>query len=205
VIYPGIARVFLEPIPRTGRLLSRLDLHEQSFFLVVSTLEPRKNLRTVIAAFAGLASEQRQRMPLVIVGAAGWGGLDLPREWETLKREGALRFLGYLPNDELAQLYASARRFLYPSFYEGFGMPITEALACGARVICSQAASMPEAGGAVAEMVHPLDVNIWRERMSAAFDEVSTPANASLRSDHLRKFTWEAAAEQTLAMYGELP
>lgn len=207
VIYPGVAPVFLNSTVDPTPLLARLDLRRNSFFLVVSTLEPRKNLRTVVAAFAGLPKVQRQGNPLCIVGADGWGGLDLPSEAELLGREGTLRFLGYVPNSELAQLYASARRFLYPSFYEGFGMPIIEALACGAKVICSHAASMPEAGGAFADMVHPLDVGVWRDKMSAALDQGRDPTapEAPARSEHLRRFTWDRAAEQTLTMYRELP
>jgi alpha-1,3-rhamnosyl/mannosyltransferase len=203
VIYPGVAAIFSNPMQSAEELLKTLDLRKGSFFLVVSTLEPRKNLRSLIAAFAGLPKERRRQMPLCIAGAKGWGALELPDEWHALEREGALRFLGYVSNNELAQLYANTRLFLYPSIYEGFGMPIIEALAAGAEVVCSNTASMPEAGGSIAEMVHPLDVGGWRQKLSAVFDQPpkSRADSKALRASHLAQFSWSIAAEQTLAMY----
>ena len=203
VIYPGVN-------PDIGGMLSE-DSHEalahyklepRGFFLVVSTLEPRKNLRSLIIAYSRLSRANRDRRPLCIVGAAGWGTLDLPERSQTLEREGSLRFLGFVPNQHLRALYTNTSAMFYPSIYEGFGMPIIEALACGARVICSDGSSMPEAGGKVVRWVAPLDIDGWfREIQHAAENADCDIAERNRRQLHARQFTWERAATQTMELY----
>ena len=169
VIYPGVNSIFVNgPPENSNKVLAQYGLKRGGFLLVVSTLEPRKNLRSLLIAYSRLARAERERLPLCVVGATGWGSLDLPESSRTLEREGNLRFLGFVSNRHLHALYINTRAMFYPSSYEGFGMPIIEALACGARVICSNAASMPEAGGIVARYVAPFDVDGWFREIQLA-------------------------------------
>ena len=157
VIYPGVIPTFARiSSENPSKALAHYKLEPGKFFLAVSTLEPRKNLRRLVIAYSRLPLAERNRLPLCVVGAAGWGSLDLPKGSQALEREGSLRFLGFVPNQHLRILYTNTRAMFYPSIYEGFGMPIVDALACGARVICSNAAAMPEAGGNVVRPVSPI-------------------------------------------------
>ena len=203
VIYPGVNPSFAgAPSESSSEALVRYGLKSGQFFMVVSTLEPRKNLRSLIAAYSRLSRADRNRLPLCVVGASGWGSLDLTTDMQVLEREGSLRFLGFVSNQHLQTLYTNTRAMFYPSVYEGFGMPIIEALACGARVICSDAASMPEAGGAVARLVAPLDIDGWfREiQLAAAVADCDTQEK-NRRKLHAQQFTWAKAAAQTLELY----
>ena len=203
VIYPGvlpsIARVSSE---NPSEALAKYKLEPGMFLLVVSTLEPRKNLRSLVIAYSLLPLADRHRLPLCVVGAAGWGSLDLPKSSQTLEREGSLRFLGFVSNQHLRTLYTNTRAMFYPSIYEGFGMPIIDALACGARVICSDATAMPEAGGNVVRRVAPLDIDGWfREVQLAAENADCDIEERNRRQLHAQQFTWERAAAQTMQLY----
>jgi alpha-1,3-rhamnosyl/mannosyltransferase len=203
VIYPGVlpslARISSE---NPSEALAQYKLEPGKFLLVVSTLEPRKNLRSLVMAYSRVSRADRNRLPLCVVGAAGWGSLDLPESSQALEREGSLRFLGFVSNQHLRTLYTNTRAMFYPSTYEGFGMPIVDALACGARVICSDAAAMPEAGGNVVRPVAPLDIDGWfREVQLAAENADCDIQERNRRQLHAQQFTWERAAAQTMQLY----
>ena len=203
VIYPGVlpslAKISSE---NPSEALAEYKLEPGRFLLVVSTLEPRKNLRSLVIAYSRLSRADRNRLPLCVVGAAGWGSLDLPKSSQGLEREGSLRFLGFVSNQHLRTLYTNTRAMFYPSIYEGFGMPIVDALACGARVICSDAAAMPEAGGNVVRRVAPLDIDCWfREVQLAAENADCDIQERNRRQLHAQQFTWERAAAQTMQLY----
>jgi len=203
VIYPGVlpslAKISSE---NPSEALAEYKLEPGRFLLVVSTLEPRKNLRSLVIAYSRLSRADRNRLPLCVVGAAGWGSLDLPKSSQGLEREGSLRFLGFVSNQHLRTLYTNTRAMFYPSIYEGFGMPIVDALACGARVICSDAAAMPEAGGNVVRRVAPLDIDGWfREVQLAAENADCDIEERNRRQLHAQQFTWERAAAQTMQLY----
>ena len=203
VIYPGVlpslAKISSE---NPSEALAKYKLEPGRFLLVVSTLEPRKNLRSLVIAYSRLSRADRNRLPLCVVGAAGWGSLDLPKSSQALKREGSLRFLGFVSNQHLRIFYTNTRAMFYPSIYEGFGMPIVDALACGARVICSDAAAMPEAGGNVVRRVAPLDIDGWfREVQLAAENADCDIEERNRRQLHAQQFTWERAAAQTMQLY----
>jgi glycosyltransferase involved in cell wall biosynthesis len=169
VAYPGAAPHFRQ-LGREASApdLARLDLNWDSYLLAVGTIEPRKNLKTLIAAYASLPARDQQRFPLVIVGNPGWGEHDLPDQTDALIRAGRVRFVGFQPDATLRSLYEGCRVMLYPSIYEGFGMPVVEAMACGAPVAHSADASMDEIGGSLAIRVPALDVDAWAECLRQA-------------------------------------
>jgi len=200
---PGINPLFLEANDVDLSTPDRFDLTAGSFLLTVSTIEPRKNLKTLLKAYGALARPIRQSMPLVVVGAQGWGQADLPDNLNALEQEGSVRFAGYVSDEELRSLYTAARAMFYPSIYEGFGMPITEAMACGTTVIASRSSSMPEAGGPLARYVDALDVDRWRQEMEYVFgsqDHLDLEARKA-RSAHAHSFSWDSSASIIEAMY----
>lgn len=205
VIYPGVSPIFMRTSSaNSDHKLVRYEVQPNRYFLAVSTLEPRKNLRTLILAYSRLPANCRHRRPLCVVGGRGWGALNMPAQTDALEREGSLRFLGYVPNDDLQALYANACAMFYPSLYEGFGMPIIEALACGTKVICSNAASMPEAAGDVARLVSPLDVDAWSREFQHAAEETNETDMAQRRRQHAMSFSWAQSAERTIELYRTL-
>jgi glycosyltransferase involved in cell wall biosynthesis len=157
------------------------------YVLTVGTLEPRKNLLRVAEAANRLGVELR------VVGARGWGGVDLGGD--------GVRWLGWVPDDELARLYRGARCVAYASVYEGFGIPVLEAMACGAAVVTSRGGATEEVADGAAVLVDPLDpaeIAGGIERASAERDELSRRG-----IERARGFTWPAVADATVAVYRE--
>ncbi len=204
VTYPGVDPYFHGADPAgEAAALEGLGLRPRGYFLAVGTLEPRKNLATLIAAYAGLPEAVQAALPLVVVGQPGWGALNLPPETERLRAAGRLRFTGYIPRATLRALYRQAVLFLFPSVYEGFGIPAAEALACGTPAAVSRDTSMEEVIGPEGVAVQALDVGGWRNAMLAAAGLAGEPdaGAAERRRARARLFDWGAAAEGTLAMY----
>jgi glycosyltransferase involved in cell wall biosynthesis len=171
------------------------------FILYLGTLEPRKNVPRLLEAYARL----RRRgpvPPLVLAGGRGWGYAAIDARVAALDLGDSVRFLGYVPAAELPLCYNAASVFVYPSLYEGFGLPPLEALACGTPVVASRAASLPEALGEAALLVEPRDVGALADALEAALTDAALrdrlraagPAQA-------RRFSWRQMAEQTVAAY----
>jgi glycosyltransferase involved in cell wall biosynthesis len=154
---------------------------EGDYVLAVGTLEPRKNLARTIAATARLGVELR------VAGPPGWGSVDRGGDH--------VRWLGYVDDGELAALYRGARCVAYPSLYEGFGIPVLEAMACGAPVVTSRGGACEEVAGGAATLVDPLDV-----AAIAAGIEAAVPGRGVERA---RQFTWDETARLTRAAYEE--
>jgi glycosyltransferase involved in cell wall biosynthesis len=204
---PAAAPVFA-PLGREATLrdLAPFGLEYGSFFLAVGTLEPRKNIRTLVAAYAQLSPAERQRFPLVVVGGRGWGELEFPAQAERLRRDGTLRFLEGIANPQLRGLYEGARLLLMPSLYEGFGMPVVEALACGTAVAHSADTSMDEITGALGRRVVATHVEGWTAalREAIAADPGADTALREARIARARRFDWSASADAVLSAYGRL-
>lgn len=172
----------------------------EHFVLYVGTIEPRKGVDILIDAFAKVA----RRLPhhLVITGKRGW-------YWEPVSRRAAasavgdrIHFLDYLADEDLPALYAAASVFVFPSRYEGFGLPVLEAMACGAPVVCSSASSLPEVAGQAALLVSPGQPEALAEAIEAVLDD--SALREGLREKGLRRarnFTWEKTARATLRVY----
>jgi glycosyltransferase involved in cell wall biosynthesis len=169
VAYPGVDPVF-EP---DGE---RHDLG-RPYVLTVATLEPRKNLATLVGAYRRLDGQ----LSLAVAGAAGWGAQA------ALDVEGVVR-LGYMPHDELPRLYRGASVVVYPSFFEGFGMPVVEAMACGVPVVASSHPSLDEACGDAAVRVDPRDPDAIADGIRVALTQREQLRARGL--EHARSFTW---------------
>jgi glycosyltransferase involved in cell wall biosynthesis len=173
----------------------------EQFLIHVGTIEPRKNLARLAQALEALRRDGL-RMPLVVVGARGWLYDDFFRQLDTLEVRRDVYFPGYVPAADLPLLYSAATAAVVPSVYEGFGLPVLEAMACGTPVAASQASSLPEVGGGAARYFDPYDVGA----IAAALRAVCTDADlrAEMRAQGLAqaaRFSWARAAEETMAVY----
>ncbi len=203
VIYCGVEPHF-RPVTDPARLAAvraRYNLGPGPYIFSVSTLQPRKNYRRLIQAFAPLAA-RRLDLSLVIAGGRGWKDEEILGEPERLGLANRVCFPGFVADHDLPALLSAAELFAYPSLYEGFGIPILEAMACGTPVISSNCSSLPEVTGDAGLQVDPVDV----AALSAGMERLLTIRE--LRTDLVRRgreraaqFTWPAAARQLLAVY----
>lgn len=195
VVYPGIdARFCPLPASTTAPVRQRLGL-PRDFLLFVGTLEPRKNIVRLIEACHRLPAA----LPLVIAGRKGWLYEEIFQTVARLAMQEQVQWLDFVADSDLPAVYNLARVFVYPSLYEGFGLPVAEALACGTPVVTSQVASLPEVAGDAAVLVNPLDTSAIAAGITAALARseqlrASGPAQA-------RRFTREAAAQSLLDCY----
>jgi alpha-1,3-rhamnosyl/mannosyltransferase len=172
---------------------ARLD---KPYVLAAGTLEPRKNLVALIEAWAALPEGIRDAHVLALVGPTGW---DVDATLGAARaRPGDVRLLGYVDDEELAALYAGCAAFAYPSLYEGFGLPVLEAMSAGAPVVTSATSSLPEVAGDAALLVDPRDVRAIRDALEAVLTD---PARAAALRDAGRaraaEFSWERTATLT--------
>ncbi len=175
-------------------------------FLFVGTLEPRKNLERILAAYrlflAGWDGDAAAP-DLVLVGGRGWNDSTLRESIQDLEDSGKLRLAGYCDNDRLWELYASARALLFPSLHEGFGLPILEAMAAGLPVVTADRGAMLEVAGDAALTVDPEDAGAIAGAMGRLVREPGLAADLAARgSARGREWTWVRTAETTLAAYG---
>ena len=200
------ARRSFQPMPfaQTAEIRNRLGV-EDNFLLFVGTLEPRKNLLTLLKAFEQLIGNSTLRPQLVIAGGEGWLMDDMFAFIGKSAVSERLRITGYLSDEDLRALYSSCRFFIYPSIYEGFGLPPLEAMACGAPVIAGRIPSLQETLGSAARLVEPLNVEaLAREMIGLLKDENQRQMLGAAGPGHAGKFSWEQTARLTLAVYKEL-
>lgn len=202
-VTPLAARGAFSPQPpeRVSQVLAALRL-PAAFYLYVGTLEPRKNVEGLLDAYAALPSALRADQPLVIAGAWGWKAESL-REKLTARGLGeSVRLLGYLHDGPLAALYTACTALVWPTWYEGFGLPPLEAMACGAAVIVSDVASLPEVVGDAGVRLDPQDGSAWTQAMRrVAEDAAWRAARRSAALERARQFSWEKCAQQTAQAY----
>ena len=200
VALPGVSADF-RPVPahEVAAFRAQKGLPDR-FILYVGTLEPRKNLETLVRAYASLP--QRKQVKLVLVGAKGWQTDPFFRLIEQLDLAQDVILPGYSAPGELPLWYASAEVFAFPSLYEGFGLPVLEAMACGSPVVVSDATSLPEVVGEDGLQVDPLDVDAWREALAGLLDDPARRADWSARGrERASHFSWQETARQTVASY----
>ncbi|MEM1319707.1 MAG: glycosyltransferase family 1 protein [Bacteroidota bacterium] len=176
---------------------SRTFLQSQNikapYFLFVGTIEPRKNLGVLLQAYAQFRQQSEAKVLLLIVGQKGWKSESLFEQIEVHPYREDIILTGYVDIAYLPELYSQALGFIYPSLYEGFGFPVLEALACGAPVICSRRASLPEVGGEVAYYFEPEAVGELVERMLvvAGLPEAERERLRQCCLEQARRFSWE--------------
>jgi glycosyltransferase involved in cell wall biosynthesis len=162
----------------------------------VGSLEPRKNHRRLLEAYARSGS----RLPLVLAGGKGW----LMDDFTGTGHPAGVTLTGYVSDSELEWLYRNCFGFVYPSLFEGFGMPVLEALALGAPVICSNTTSLPEVAGEAALLVDPLDAGaIAAAMVRLASGEIGREVLRTAGLRQARRFSWEASARKLLGVYEE--
>ena len=199
VAAPGYDPALFHPLPDEQIAAFRAAKHlPERFWLFVGTLEPRKNLPVMLEAYAKLKNPPA----LVIGGGTGW---DTAPIFETVARHGlenAVQFVGFLPPDELPIWYNCAEAFVYPSVFEGFGLPVLEALACGTPVIVSDASSLPEVAGNAGMLVPPQDVAAWTDALRRAQDDDAWRKTAREQGfSEAARYSWLQTAQQTAAVY----
>ncbi|MGV6397857.1 glycosyltransferase family 4 protein [Pseudomonas caspiana] len=172
------------------------------FFLFVGTLQPRKNLPRILMAFQQLSPELRKQHPLIVVGRDGWNNEELLPQLKALEARGEGRWLSYLPQSEVMALLQSAQALLFPSLYEGFGLPVIEAFAAQCPVIASNSTSLPEVTGDAAWPVDPYDVDsISAAMLDLLSDPQQRAAKIELGLARAHHYTWQECARQTIDVY----
>lgn len=194
--YPGVDPAFRDqPEAELRNLRERFKLRD--FILCTGTIEPRKNLVRLVKAYSYLPENLRERYPLLLVGKLGWQHQEVFDTVTKTRMGSFVRHVGYVSDEDLAGLYSAATVFAYPSLYEGFGMPVVEAMAAGTPVVTSNISALPEAAGTAGILVDPLS----SKRIAAAVRELlESPARHAelVAAGHIqaRKFSWEKTAEQ---------
>ncbi len=190
VVYPGVEGIERASDAQITAVRAKYKLPER-YLLFVGTIQPRKNIARLIAAYRELPSTEN--VALVLAGRKGWLSADIRTD-----APGVI-VTGYADDRDIAALYSGALALVFPSLYEGFGFPVIEAMRCGTPVLCSNTSSLPELAGNAALLVDPSDVNALRQGMERLLNEPELRAELVRRGYHqAEKFTWRAAAEQTL-------
>jgi glycosyltransferase involved in cell wall biosynthesis len=172
----------------------------RDFILFVGMIEPRKNLETLLDAY--LAYSLAARFDLVLAGSFGWGYSHLLRKIAASGAADRVRLPGYVEEADLPALYSAAAVFAYPSFYEGFGLPVLEAMACGTAVVTSSVSSLPEVAGTAALLADPHDSGALASALRCILSNATLRADLSRRGlERARSFSWIRTAEKTLALY----
>jgi glycosyltransferase involved in cell wall biosynthesis len=199
VAAPGHDPQTFQPLPseQIATFRGEKGLPER-FWLFIGTLEPRKNLPTMLRAYAALT----ERLPLIVAGGKGWQYDEIFATVEQYGLANDVHFPGFVPAHELPFWYNSAEVFVYPSVFEGFGLPVLEAMACGTPVIVSDTSSLPEIVGNAGIQVAPYDTTAWSEALYKALKDSAWRQKAA-QSGLLEaaRFQWNSTAQETIASY----
>lgn len=201
VAAPGYDAVTYKPLPpeQVAAFRAKQGLPDR-FWLFLGTLEPRKNLLLLLQAYAALPKSER--LPLVLAGGKGWDYQAIFRAVEDYNLIGEVQFPGYLPVEDLRLWYNSAEVFLYPSLFEGFGLPVLEAMACGTPVLVSDVSSLPEVAGSAGLCLPPHDAPAWTEALRRAYQDSDWREQAARRGlEEARRYSWQQTAARTVASY----
>lgn len=196
-VIPGAARTAFQPLDWEARQVVKDGYADgREYFLFVGGIHPRKNLLNLLKAFSHFKKWQHSNMKLLVAGRLAWQYDDLLEKLKTYKYREDVVLLDYLPEDQLQRVTAAAYALVYPSWFEGFGLPILEAMKCEVPVICSNTSSMPEVAGEAALLVDPADPDAIAKEMLSLY------RNEGIRNAFIEKgiqraacFSWEDAAE----------
>ncbi|MDE3087958.1 MAG: glycosyltransferase family 4 protein [Chloroflexota bacterium] len=205
VLYSGVDPRFRPAVSEDAPARIRALTNGKPYILTVGTIQPRKNYARLIEAFAKLIANYRLQiadLQLVIAGGKGWMFDEIFRTIERLGLRDRVMFTDYVPDDDLPALYALAALLAFPSLYEGFGLPIAEAMACGTPVVSSNASSLPEVGGDAALYFDPRDVDAMADALHRVLTDDVLRADLRVRGfAQGKQFSWERAAGELLACF----
>lgn len=186
----------------TEEVLASYGIDHAGYVLLVATLEPRKGIDVLLQAWELLPKDMRRQFPLVLTGSSGWRNSELVQKIKRLSAEGSVRHIGYVPSDHLPLLFSGAAVFSYPSFYEGFGLPVLDAMSSAVPVVCRAGTSMAEFAqgscvlcetGSAQELAHHLEALLQDESMRREWGD-----RGRLQS---QKFSWRRCAQETAEIY----
>jgi len=211
VVYNGVDHSFFYPREYTEQsenVLGNQGLSRGDYFFYLGTIEPRKNLARAIEGYAialrRARAEGKELPQFVLGGKCGWYYDEILAKAGELGISDKVKFIGYVNRPEMVELYSHCAAFVFPSLYEGFGIPVAEAMACGAPVITANAASLPEVGGEAAIYIDPLSVESIADAFSRAyFDRELVRRAKELGPVQAKKFTWDRAARELKCVYTE--
>jgi len=208
VIYAGVNNEFGKNINQIESLEVKNKYQlPNKFILYLGTIEPRKNVDGIIRAYNQLRamSPELRDYKLVLAGEKGWKSDKIYKEWENSEFKDDIKFLGYVDSKDKVYIYSLAGVFVYPSFYEGFGFPPLEAMACGVPTITSYAASLPEVTGEAAILVNPYNINnIAQAMMEILIDENLKKRLIERGLERVKKFSWDQTAREYLEIFNKL-
>jgi len=206
IVTPAAAPTHFKPVVDEARLKEMRERYGigANYLLSLGSIQPRKNLKRLIDAFLSLRTARpKESLPqLVIAGKRGWLDDDVFRAAQQNDLGAAVKFIGYVPEADLPALFAGAICFVYPSYFEGFGLPVLEAMQCGAPVIAGNQTSLPEVAGDAALLFDPFDTSALGEAIGQVIDHADY--RAELRAKGLKRaseFSWNATAHLTLKAY----
>ncbi len=206
VVYPAVESRF-KPQEDSGAIRAVVRPHgiRLPFILGLGTLQPRKNFARLIRAYDLLRREHHVPHHLVIAGAKGWLYDDIDETIDELGLHEQVLLPGFVADDDLPALYSAADVFAFPSLYEGFGIPVLEAMACGTPVVTTPVSSLPEAAGEAALFVSPEDVEALADALWQLIDDSALRNELRSRGfQQAKRFTWAAAAKKVLGIYQSL-
>ena len=211
-VIPLAAEAMFAPVTDTERIAPVLAKHgiRDKYVLFVGSVEPRKNLPSLIKAFrelvAGAVADADLRdVLLVLAGTPGWLNDEIYKMPASLGVADRVKFLGYVEDDELPVLYSAAQLFVYPSLYEGFGLPVLEAMSCGAPIVTSNVSSLPEVAGDAGILIDPRDVGALARAMGTILGNAELMRRMKLQSRRrAESFSLERMARDTLRVYEAL-
>lgn len=207
VIYEGFNKGKQVNKKRRAELRSEHGIGEQYLFFV-STIEPRKNVVRLVKAFDAFMEENHKRFPqmqLVLAGKQGWKSKESIRAIARAKWSGHIRMLGYITHEEKVAFMQDAVAFVFPSLWEGFGLPVLEALQLGTPVVTSKRSALPEVAGPGAEYINPRSVKDIHRGIQAVVRSPKRAEKLAIHGkEHVQQFTWKKAATETIAIYTEV-
>ena len=205
VIYLGADERFkVYDKAETDAVLSKYNINKKYIFNAGS-IEPRKNLIGLIKAYHSLPGTLKEEYDLIITGSQGWLNSDIYNTVKILGLGDKIRFTGPVPDEDLPYLYNGATIFVYPSFYEGFGLPVLEAMQCGCPVITSDVSSLPEVAGNAALLVDPEDIDDIKNSMNKLLTDEGLRKRLSIKGlEQAGNFSWDKCARETLEVYEDL-
>lgn len=206
IIHEGVDARF-RPVPDDEARRAALKRYgvPSEYILSVATLEPRKNLPALLCAYAGLRESTLSAPPLVLVGGFGWMADAIHKTVTDLELTDDVIFTGYVANEDLPAIYSAASVFAFVSLYEGFGLPLLEAMACGTPTVTSNTSSLVEVAGDASLTIDPTDVEAITHALATTLEDAQTRRTLIDRGiARAAQFSWERCAEETLAVYREV-